>query len=293
MTELRAPRVPIPHPEDPYEAIRQAYLVENETPESPHTIESPTPLPYSTPPMRHAKDSVDLDTSSARSTPSDSTALLSSDHPLTHASPTLVPILCRTTHMVVRVPHTMSPGLSASIAEAVAMADLAFLEDDEEEEDDDDEEEEEEEDEEIEKSLDSDSKSEDTEDEGLTIEDEDPATGDEGLDAGDEGPGIRVKSLGLGGDTAIPEGQQRAAPVVETAMGEPLGLGYGALRRQEITLGEGRMPSVFEVGQSSRFVPEPKRPERVSALRQPTLATWIDLEDDRVYIDVLAYPPPV
>ncbi|GKC95503.1 hypothetical protein Tco_1160945 [Tanacetum coccineum] len=282
----QSPRVPVPFSEDPYEAIRQAYLVENETPESPHTVASPTLLPDSTPPTRHAEDSVDLDTSGARSTPSNSTTLLSSDHPLTHASPTLVPILHRTTCMAVRVPYAMSPGLSANIPEVAAMSDSAFLKDDEEDEYDD-----EEEDKEIEKSLDSDSKSEDTEDEGLTIEDEDPATGDEGLDAGDEGPGIRVKSLGLGGDTAIPEGQQRAAPVVETAMGEPLGLGYGALRRQEITLGEGRMPSVFEVGQSSKFVQELKRPKRVSALRQPTLATWIDLEDDRVYIDVLAYPP--
>ncbi|GJV02117.1 hypothetical protein Tco_1335686 [Tanacetum coccineum] len=50
-----------------------------------------------------------------------------------------------------------------------------------------------------------------------------------------------------GGDAAILEGQQRAAPVVETAMGEPLGLGYRALRRPKITLGEGRMPSVFEL----------------------------------------------
>ncbi|GKB75074.1 hypothetical protein Tco_0936486 [Tanacetum coccineum] len=93
------------------------------------------------------------------------------------------------------------------------------------------EEDEEEEDEEVEESLDSDSESEDAEDKGPTAEDEDPALGEEG-------------------DTAVPKGQQRATPVVETAVGEPLGLGYGALRRQEIALGEGRMPSVFEVGES-------------------------------------------
>ncbi|GKF98972.1 hypothetical protein Tco_0297755 [Tanacetum coccineum] len=105
--------------------------------------------------------------------------------------------------------------------------------------------------------------SEDAEDEGLTTKDEDPAAGDEGLAEGDKGPGIRVESLGLGRDAAVPEGQQRAAPVVETA-----------------------------VGQNSRSVPEPERPERVSALRQPTLTTRMDPEDDRVYIDVPAYPPP-
>nr|GEU51953.1 hypothetical protein [Tanacetum cinerariifolium] len=34
-----------------------------------------------------------------------------------------------------------------------------------------------------------------------------------------------------------------------------------------------------EVGQSSGSVSEPERPKRVSAFRQPTLTTWIDLED--------------
>ncbi|GJS52928.1 hypothetical protein Tco_0626290 [Tanacetum coccineum] len=205
----------------------------------------------------------------------------------------------------------VSPGLSVSITEVAAMSDLAFrkrfrsfyesspspsppdlpsqkcyqgtselVEDDEEE------------DEEIEESSDSDSESDDPEDEGPTAEDDDHAAGDKGLAARDEGPGMRVESLSLGGDTTVPKGQQPAAPVMETAMGEPLGLGFGALRHQEIALGKVRMPSVFEVGQSSRSVPEPKRPERVSALRQPTPTTWIDLEDGIAYIDVPAYPPP-
>ncbi|GJV30746.1 hypothetical protein Tco_1391146 [Tanacetum coccineum] len=120
------------------------------------------------------------------------------------------------------------------------------------------------------KSSYSDSESEDIENEGPTAEDKDPAAGDEGLAAGHEGLGMRVESLGLGGDEAVPEGQQRAAPDVETAMGKPLGLGYGVLRRREIALGEGWMPSVFE----------------------PTLTTWIDPEDGIAYIDVPAYPPP-
>ncbi|GKD57229.1 hypothetical protein Tco_1290616 [Tanacetum coccineum] len=106
-----------------------------------------------------------------------------------------------------------------------------------------------------------------------------PAAGDEGLAAGDEDLGIRVECLGLGGEEAVPEGQQRAASVMETAIGEPLILGYGALRRREIASREGQMPSVFEVGQGTGFVLELERPERVSSLRQPTLTTWIDLED--------------
>ncbi|GJZ40040.1 hypothetical protein Tco_0586603 [Tanacetum coccineum] len=258
-------RLPVPLPEDPYEAIKQAYLVgtdiesepfedsiETEAPESPHIIAPPTSLPDSTP-------------------------------------PTLVPILCKTVRMAMCVPPTMSPGLFASIAETAATSDSAFrkrfrssyesspssspldlplckryrgmselVKDDEEEEDD------EEEDEEVEESSDSDSVSEDAEDEGPTAEDEDPDVRDEGIAAGDEDPGIRVDSLVLGGDEAVPRGQQRAAPVMETVMGEPLRLGYGALRRREIALEEGQMPSVLEV----------------------------DPKDSIAYIDVLAYPPP-
>ncbi|GJZ05717.1 putative ribonuclease H-like domain-containing protein [Tanacetum coccineum] len=73
-------RVPVTLPEDPYEAIRQAYLVETntesepfedleiETPESPHTVASPTSLPDSTPPTCHVKELEGSDTSGARST---------------------------------------------------------------------------------------------------------------------------------------------------------------------------------------------------------------------------------
>ncbi|GKB29219.1 hypothetical protein Tco_0868620 [Tanacetum coccineum] len=158
--------------------------VETETPESPHTVAPPTSPPEGT-------------------------------------SPTLFPILRRTAYMAVRAPHAMSPILFASMAEVAAMSDFTFckrfrssyesspslsqpdlhlrkryrgtselVEDDKEEEDDD------EEDEEIEKSLDSDSVSEDAEDEGPTTEDEDPAAGDEGLAARDEGPGMGIESRG-------------------------------------------------------------------------------------------------
>nr|GEY69170.1 hypothetical protein [Tanacetum cinerariifolium] len=199
------------------------------------------------------------DTSGARSTSSDSTAPLLPDHPLTHITPALVLSLRRTS----------TYGHACSICD-----------DDEEE------------DKKIEKSLDSDSESKDAKDEGHTTEDEDPTTVDEGLGEGDEGPDIRVESLGLGGDAAVSEGQQQATPVMETTVGEPLGLGYGELRRQEIVLREGQMHSVFEVGQSSGSVPEFERPERVSALRQPTLTTWIDPEDGIAYIDVPTYPLP-
>ncbi|GKE66099.1 hypothetical protein Tco_1520260 [Tanacetum coccineum] len=96
----------------------------------------------------------------------------------------------------------------------------------------------------------------------------------------------------LGEDEAVPEGQQRAASVVETAMGEPLGLGYGALRCQELVAGEDQRYNTFEVGQGSGSAPEPERLEKVSAFRQPTLTIWTDPKDSTIYIDVSTYPPP-
>ncbi|GKE62345.1 hypothetical protein Tco_1512712 [Tanacetum coccineum] len=170
---VQSSQVPVPLLEDPYEAIRQAYLdgtdsesetfedpIGTKTPESPLAIAPPIPLSESTPSV-------------------------------------LVPILCRTAHMVVRVPHAMSSGLFASMAEVAAMSkstlykrfrssyeslpsvsptDLPLwkryhgtfeLVKDSEADDD----------EEIEESMDSDSVSEDAEDEGPTLEDKDPAVG--------------------------------------------------------------------------------------------------------------------
>ncbi|GJV21967.1 hypothetical protein Tco_1370987 [Tanacetum coccineum] len=243
--------------------------VETETPESPLIVAPPTSLPESTP-------------------------------------PTLVPILRRTARMAVCVPPAMSPGLSASMAEVAAMSESVFhksfrssyksspsssppdipsrkryqgmsklVEDDEEE---DDEEDDDEEDEEIEKSLDYDSMSKDAEDGGPSVEDEDPVVRDEGLAAGDKGPSMGVESHGLDDEGHI--------------MSTPLRLGYGALRRRELALEEDHVYSTFEVGQDSGSVPEPERPERVSASRQPSLTTWTDPKDGMVYIDVHAYPPP-
>nr|GFA65865.1 hypothetical protein [Tanacetum cinerariifolium] len=56
--------------------------------------------------------------------------------------------------------------------------------------------------------------------------------------------------------------------------------------------GEGEMPNTFEVGQSSRSMPEHEGAEMISAFRQPTLVTWVDPKDGRVYTDILTYVPP-
>ncbi|GJZ94913.1 hypothetical protein Tco_0667116, partial [Tanacetum coccineum] len=162
---------------------------------------------------------------------------------------------------------------------------------------------------------------EDAEDEGPTVEDEDPAAEDEGLTAGVEGPGMHDEGYGLDDESrgmddeshgvddeghsvesdglslekeeeAVPGGQQQAAPVMGTAVSAPLGLGYGALRRQELALEEEDVYNTFEVGQGFGSAPESERPERVSAFIQPTLTTWTDPKDGMVYIDVPTYPPP-
>nr|GFD55160.1 hypothetical protein [Tanacetum cinerariifolium] len=46
-----------------------------------------------------------------------------------------------------------------------------------------------------------------------------------------------VESFSLGGDVVVPEDQQRAAPVIETAVGEPIGLGYGGVETPRDSIG--------------------------------------------------------
>nr|GEV03154.1 hypothetical protein [Tanacetum cinerariifolium] len=201
--------VPVSLPKDPYEALRQAYLVGTNTESEPfedpvetETLESPHIV---APPTCHVEESEGSGTSDVRSMSSDSIASLSPDHPLTHTTLVLVPYLCRTARMAVRVLSVMSPSLSVSIAEVAAMPNSAFR-----------------------KRFrsfydsspsstfpvrkryrDSYSKSEDAKDEGPTVEDKDHAAKDGGLAARDEGADMGVKSLGLGWDEAVPEGSER------------------------------------------------------------------------------------
>ncbi|GKC78223.1 hypothetical protein Tco_1128997, partial [Tanacetum coccineum] len=200
-------------------------------------LASPTLLPDSTPPACHVEESEDSDMSGARSTSSDSTAPLSPDHPLTHVSPTPTATRAsfhrRTARITVRAQPVMSLGHSARVTEAMALSDLAFRnsEEDEIEEEDADE--------------DGGDESSDAEDEGHELDDEgheldDVGHGlgseDRGLD--DEGRSVETNRLSLeeDEDEVVPEGQQWAVPVVETATSEPLGLGYGALRRRELAV---------------------------------------------------------
>ncbi|GKE89878.1 hypothetical protein Tco_1567353, partial [Tanacetum coccineum] len=175
--------------------------------------------------------------------------------------------------MAVRVPLAMSsPSVSPpDLPSRKRYRGTSELVEDSEEEDD-------EKDEEIEESIDSDSVSEDAKDEGPTPEDEDPTAEDEDHAAEDEGLTVGVEAPEEE-EEAVPRGQQQAAPVIGTTMSAPLGLMYEALRQRKLALKEGDVYSTFEVGQGSGSAPESGRPKRVSALRQPTLTTWTDLED--------------
>nr|GEX89802.1 hypothetical protein [Tanacetum cinerariifolium] len=57
--------------------------------------------------------------------------------------------------------------------------------------------------------------------------------------------------------------------------------------------GEDQVPSTFDVGQSSRSVPEHQGAGRISAFREPTLVTNVDPVDGKVYTDIPVYVPPV
>ncbi|GKC21472.1 hypothetical protein Tco_1023622, partial [Tanacetum coccineum] len=104
-------RVPVPLPDDPNVAVRQAQLVaidtESDLEEAPLEEEELHPL-----------------------VSSDSTAPLSLDHLLTHVSPTPTPTSVsshrRTSCMTVRAQPAMSPGYSARVAEVMALSDSAF-----------------------------------------------------------------------------------------------------------------------------------------------------------------------
>ncbi|GJQ97187.1 hypothetical protein Tco_0008326 [Tanacetum coccineum] len=213
MTELRAPECPYHFLRIPMRPLGRLNLdgtdtesepfedpIDTETPASPLAIAPPIPLSESTPPV-------------------------------------LVPILRRTARMAVRVPHAMSSGLSAGMAEVAAMSESAFRK-------------------RFRSSYESSPSVSSWKSYRGTVllqRDEDPATEqDEGLTAGsrpngidDEGYGLDDKSRGIDDEgysiesdelsleeeeEVVPMGQQQAALVVGIIVSAPLRLGYRALR---------------------------------------------------------------
>ncbi|GKD53315.1 hypothetical protein Tco_1286702, partial [Tanacetum coccineum] len=130
--EAQSSRVPVPLPDDPYVAVRQAHLVDTDTEsdpeEAPLEVEELQSLGSRVPLMGkefEAFKPIGIRTNSSRlSASSDSTTPLSPDHPLTHVSATPTPTRAlfhrRTARMTVRVQPAMSHGLSANVTEVMA-----------------------------------------------------------------------------------------------------------------------------------------------------------------------------
>nr|GEU88759.1 hypothetical protein [Tanacetum cinerariifolium] len=258
---------PVPSPDDFYLTVRHAYIpatVDTESePEESLLLVFKAPLTDKE--FEDSKPSDTRITSSHSSASSDSTALLSLDQPLTQASPTPTHTRVLFYHRIIRMSvcthPTLSPGMSSRIAEASALFPYSFRK-------------------RYRSSYETPSPSssltlpirkryrgtsellKDTEDKSSDSDAE-----REGLN--DEGYGLKDECLG-----SDEEGRRLA------------------LRRHELALGEGSVPSTFEVRQSFRSVPKHEGAERISAFRQPTLVTWVDHEDGRVYTDILTYVPP-
>ncbi|GJX30041.1 hypothetical protein Tco_0238120 [Tanacetum coccineum] len=115
----------------------------------------------------------------------------------------------------------------------------------------------------------------DAEREGHGLEDEVHGLDDEGHGLEDEGPGSEEEE-------AAPEGQQQAVSVVDTAVSKPLGLGYGALRRRELALGEGSTPPSPEWSSGSLLV-SPSSPVVLSRIASLVItpAATISVNEDQ------------
>nr|GEW88392.1 hypothetical protein [Tanacetum cinerariifolium] len=259
-------RVLVPLLEDPYEAIRQAYLVRTDiesepfegkarTPESPHIV---------APPTCHVEELEGSGTSSVRSTSSNSIAPLIPNHPLTHTTPALVSFLVGLHRF--RSSYNSSPSSTLLVQKRYRGTSELILGTDSEE------------DKDVEESLDSNSESEGAENEGPTAEDKDLAAWDEGLatgvevpDVDDESYGLDDESYGLNDESHDVDDDSRGLDEEGHSV-EINGLGLEEDRR-------------LYMGVSSRQL-------RLWGQLQPTPTTWTYSEDDMVYIDVPIYPPP-
>ncbi|GJZ03258.1 hypothetical protein Tco_0536533 [Tanacetum coccineum] len=97
-------------------------------------------------------------------------------------------------------------------------------------------------------------------------------------------------------EEAASEDQQQAIPVEDIAEDEPLGLGYMAARHRALEQARDPVSSTFEVGQSSRSVPDQQTMDETLAqthTRLPVCTTWEDPKDETIYRDIECDLPPV
>ncbi|GKA63567.1 hypothetical protein Tco_0763173 [Tanacetum coccineum] len=264
----------IPLSDDPYGAVRQSHLVDINIKSGPledlKETEIPQPLPSApslVPPsddlyliviQTHTPVIIDTKITSPHSTaPSDSTTSLSPDHPLAQTSP--APTQASYYRSTTRIDPLTRHHHHHHLRPFLDTSELVENTEDE--------------------SSDSNTEREGSNDKGSGLE-------DEGHGLKEEGPGSKEE------EEAATKGQQQAVLVVDKATNEPFGLGYGALRRRELALGEGSLPSIFEIGQSSRSMLEQQKVEETPTPRLWVYATWVDPVDGTVYTDILVNVPP-
>ncbi|GJX08743.1 hypothetical protein Tco_0196675 [Tanacetum coccineum] len=170
---------------------------------------------------------------------SDSTTPLSSDHPLTHVSPTPTPTRVPFHHTLSLSSfrkryrssyETLSPSSSPTLPVQKRYKGTPEL------------------------ILDIDSEGDELEEEDTKEDEEDENNKDQGLD--DEGQSLEDEGPVMEEEEAAPEGQQQVVLIADTSASEPLGIGYGEARRRAFESTEEIAPSAYEVGQSSRSVLE-------------------------------------
>ncbi|GJU20717.1 hypothetical protein Tco_1154059 [Tanacetum coccineum] len=105
-------------------------------------------------------------------------------------------------------------------------------------------------------------------------------TEDKSLDSNTKREGLEDKGHGSEDEDPGSEEEEEALPKV-------------ALRRHELALREGSVPSIIEIGQSSRSMLEQQMVEETPTPRPRVRATWVDPMDGTVYTDILVDVPPV
>ncbi|GKA20697.1 hypothetical protein Tco_0700686 [Tanacetum coccineum] len=264
-TEISQPLLvvpsPVPSSDDLHLTVGHAH-----TPATVDTESEPEDAPSETKEFKAFESSDTRITSSYFSASSDSTAPLSPDHPLTQTSsiptptrvsfhPALSPSSFRKRYRSSY--ETPSPSSSSTLPiQKRYRGTSEILEDTED------------------KSSDSYTKIDGSEDQGYGLE--------------DEGPGSEEEEE----KKSAPEGQQQVVPVVDTSTDEPLGLGYEALRRRELALGEGSVPSTSKIRQSSRSMSKQRRVEETLMPRPRVHTTWVDPVDGTIYTDIPVDVPP-
>ncbi|GKB16297.1 hypothetical protein Tco_0850220 [Tanacetum coccineum] len=243
--------------EDPIKAKETQPLSPSTSPLSPdYTPASPDYTP-NTPHSDEESEPIEAPKTRTAS-PSNSTSPLSLDHLLSQISPTFTPSRAfyyrSTARMVVHTQPILLPGISARVTEAMALSPPSFCK-------------------RYKSSFETPSSSPSPlPSPTLHIWKSYRGTSELILDTETEDDESEAEGAGLGSEESEDKGPN--------SEGEEA----AAARRHALKLAEDPAPTTFEVGQSSRLVPDQLRANETP--RIPTHPTWVDLEHDTIYLDI-------